>query len=88
MHAGMKAPDVPMTMTWPAPIRPARTACSIVVRPQIVTEARTAQDAYASVAPAARITTVGINMTAAKLSTPSCSPIRRDRALGGLSSGW
>ena len=88
MHAGTKAADVPMTMTCPAPTRPTRTACSIVVRPQIVTEASTAQDAYASVAPAARITTVGINMTAAMLSMPSCSPIPKTRPLEGRSSGW
>ena len=74
MQAGMKAPEVPMTMTCPAPIRPARTACNMVVRPQIVTEASTAQDAYDSEAPAARMTTIGISMTAAMFSTASWRP--------------
>ena len=43
-QTAMKAPDVPMMSTCPAPIRPMRTAWRIVVAPLISSAAKTAQD--------------------------------------------
>ena len=59
MQTPMKAAELPMTSTWPPPIRPMRTDCNAVVTPEIATAANTAQATDASGAPAARITTMG-----------------------------
>ena len=40
--------EVPMTSMWPAPNRPMRRACSMVVMPHIPREANTVQVRYAS----------------------------------------
>ena len=42
-HTAMKAPEVPMMSTWPAPMRPSRLACRMVVRPLTSSAANTAQ---------------------------------------------
>ena len=42
-HTAMNAPDVPMMSMWPAPIRPKRTACAIVLIPLMTSAANTAQ---------------------------------------------
>ena len=88
MDAGMNAPEVPMTITCPIPMRPPRRACRMVATPQMVTDASTAQERYASGTPAARITTMGISITAAMLSTASCRPTPSESRSGGFSSGW
>ena len=41
-QTAMKAPEVPMRRTYPAPMRPARTACRIVVSPLTASAAKTA----------------------------------------------
>ena len=43
-QTAMKAPEAPITSTWPEPMRPARKACRIVVAPQIATVANTAHE--------------------------------------------
>ena len=43
-HTAMKAPDVPMMSTCPAPIRPTRTAWSTVVTPLTSSAAKTPHD--------------------------------------------
>ena len=43
-QTAMKAPEVPMMSTCPAPIRPTRTAWRIVVPPLISSAAKTAQE--------------------------------------------
>ena len=83
----MKAPAGPMASTYPAPIRPARTACSAVHTPLMATALKTAQDRYASLPPAARITIVGIRTMLAPPSITSCRPQPKASAAGGLSSG-
>ena len=87
MLTEMNAAEAPISSTCPPPSRPQRNACSTVVRPDTATVANTAQVTYASLAPAARITTVGISMMAAMLSTASCSPTPTARPTGGRSSG-
>ncbi|MCE2455950.1 MAG: hypothetical protein J4G12_09105 [Gemmatimonadetes bacterium] len=77
-----------MTITCPIPMRPVRSACRMVATPQTATDASTAQERYASVMPAARMTTMGISITAAMLSTASCRPTPRASRRGGVSSGW
>ena len=42
-QTAMKAPEVPMMRMWPAPNRPTRTACRIVLRPLMTSAAKTAQ---------------------------------------------
>ena len=42
-QTAMKAPEVPMRSGYPAPIRPTRTACMIVVSPLTRSAAKTAQ---------------------------------------------
>lgn len=42
-HTAMKAPDVPMMSTWPAPTRPTRMACRTVVTPLTISAAKTPQ---------------------------------------------
>ena len=42
-HTAMKAPDVPMMSTCPAPTRPTRMACSAVVMPLTMSAANTPQ---------------------------------------------
>ena len=44
MDAGMNAPEVPMTITCPIPMRPPRRACRMVATPQMVTDASTAHE--------------------------------------------
>ena len=44
MQTAMKAPEAPITSTWPEPSRQARKACRTVVAPQIATVANTAQE--------------------------------------------
>ena len=44
MQTAMKAPEAPMMSTWPEPIRPVRSDCSAVVRPQIATVPNTAHE--------------------------------------------
>ena len=43
MQTAMKAPEVPMMSTCPAPMRPTRTACSTVVTPLISRAAKATQ---------------------------------------------
>ena len=43
-HTAMKAPEVPMMSTYPAPIRPTRIAWRIVVAPLTSSAAKTAHD--------------------------------------------
>ena len=43
-QTAMKAPEAPITSTWPEPIRPTRKACTIVVAPQIATVPNTAHE--------------------------------------------
>ena len=88
MLTEMKAAEAPMSSTCPPPKRPRRSACSMVVRPDTATVANTAQATKTSSWPAARITTVGISMMAARLSTASCSPTPMTSVAGGRSSGW
>ena len=40
----MNAPEVPMRRTYPAPMRPTRTACNTVVSPLTASAAKIAQD--------------------------------------------
>ena len=88
MLTEMKAADAPISSTCPPPNRPRRNACSTVVRPDTATVANTAHDTNASLSPAARITTVGISMIAARLRAASCRPRPMASAGGGRSSGW
>ena len=88
MHTPMKAAELPITSTWPPPIRPMRSDCNAVVTPEIATAANTAHTTDASGAPAARITTVGNSMGTATVRTASCRPRPKESAAGGLSSGW
>ena len=88
MLTEMKAAEAPISSTWPPPNRLRRNACRMVVRPDTATVANTAQATYASLWPAARITTVGISMIAARLRAASCSPSPTASASGGRSSGW
>ena len=44
MQTAMNAPEVPISRTYPAPIRPNRTACRMVVAPLIRTAANTADE--------------------------------------------
>ena len=83
----MKAPEVPIRRTQPAPMRPSRTACNIVVTPLTTTAAKTAQERNSWAPPAARITITGVSTTPATLSMASCAPRPRDSENGGLSSG-
>ena len=43
MQTAMKAPDVPMMSTCPAPIRPIRTAWSTVLTPLTMSAAKATQ---------------------------------------------
>ena len=43
-QTAMKAPEVPMRRTYPAPMRPTRTACNTVVSPLTASAAKTVQD--------------------------------------------
>ena len=83
----MKATAGPIVSTYPAPTRPSLAACSTVHTPLIATAQNTAQDRYASVPPAARITIVGMMTMLARPSTTSCSPQPRAMPGGGCSEG-
>ena len=87
-QTAIKAPEVPMRRTWPAPKRPTRTACSTVVTPLTATAANTAHERKASLPPAARITMAGVNTTPAMQRMASCRPSPMVSASGGFSSGW
>ena len=43
-QTAMKAPEVPMRRTYPAPMRPTRTACNTVVSPLTASAAKIAHD--------------------------------------------
>ena len=87
MHTAMNAPDVPISRTYPAPIRPKRTAWLRVLTPLIATDAKTAQDTNDSGPPAARITIAGVRTMPATQSTASWNPRPSERSGGGLSPG-
>ena len=84
----MKAPEVPMSRTCPAPNRPTRFACRMVERPHTVSAAKTAQERYGSPSPAARITMAGVRTIPAICRIAICRPSPKASASGGLSSGW
>ena len=88
MQTPMKAAELPMTSTWPPPIRLMRTDCNAVVTPEIATAANTAHATDASGASAARITTMGNRIGTATVRTTSCRPRPKESAAGGFSSGW
>ena len=87
-QTAMKAPEVPIRRTYPAPIRPNRTTCNIVVAPLTRIAPNTAHDRKSSVPPAARITIAGVRTMPAMVRTASCSPSPKASASGGVSSGW
>ena len=62
-QTAMNAPDVPMMSTCPAPNRPTRTACRMVLIPLTTTAMKIAHDKYVSLCPAARITMAGVSTT-------------------------
>ena len=64
-HTAMKAPDVPMISTCPAPIRPTRTAWRMVVVPLMNSAAKTAHDMYSSGCSAIRATMTTVKITGA-----------------------
>ena len=67
-HTAMKAADVPISSTWPAPTRPTRTAWSTVVTPLIASAANVAHDRKSSLPPAARTTIAGVSTIPATVS--------------------
>ncbi len=83
----MNAPEVPMTSTYPAPIRPTRTACKIVLTPLTATAANTAQDRKDSLPPAARTMIAGVSTIPDMQRIASCRPRPHASAAGGASSG-
>ena len=87
-QTAMKAPEVPMRRTWPAPKRPTRTAWRMVVTPLTATAANTAHDRKPSLPPAARITMAGVNTIPAMQRMASWRPSPKASAGGGFSSGW
>ena len=66
-QTAMKAPDVPMKSTCPAPIRPTRTAWRIVVKPLIRSAANTAHDRKPADCPAIWTTMTTVRMTGASM---------------------
>ena len=86
-HTAMNAPEVPMSSTYPAPMRPNRTAWRIVLTPLTAAAANTAQVRYESLSPAARMTIAGVSTMPAMVSTANWRPIPTVSAGGGLSSG-
>ena len=87
-QTAIKAPEVPISRTYPAPNRPNRTAWISVVVPLTSIAANTAHDRKASLPPAARITIAGVRTMPATQSTTSCSPSPKASGTGGVSSGW
>ena len=67
-HTAMKAAEVPISSTWPDPMRPTRTAWSTVVMPLIASAANTAHVRKSSPVPAARTTMAGVSTMPATVS--------------------
>ena len=86
-HTAMNAPEVPTSSTYPAPMRPNRTAWRIVLTPLTIAAANTAQVRYESLPSAARMTIAGVSTMPAMVSTANWMPIPAVSAVGGLSSG-
>ena len=87
-HTEMNAPDVPIMRTWPAPRRPSRTACSIVVSPLISSAPKTDQATHDSAAPAARAMMSGVMAIPPTVRTAAWTPRPAAIHSGGRSSGW
>ena len=86
-HTAMKAAEVPISSTWPEPMRPTRTAWRIVVTPLIASAAKAAHDRKSSLPPAARTTMAGVSTMPATESIANWKPSPRASAGGGRSSG-
>ena len=86
-HTAMKAPEVPISSTYPAPIRPTRTACRIVLTPLTAAAANTAHVRYESLPPAARTTIAGVSTIPAMARMANWRPSPAASATGGLSLG-
>ena len=78
---------MPISSTWPEPMRPTRTAWSTVVTPLMARAANAAHARKSSVPPAARTTMAGVSTMPATVSIANWKPRPRASAGGGCSSG-
>ena len=82
------ASEVPITATYPEPKRRVRSACIIVVRPQMAIAANKIHERSASLPPAVRTMTTGTTTILAMMRTANWKPRPAATGTAGLSSGW